>query len=159
MAASKPEQAYRRTVRPRGLLLRPQFEEPPPVRLKEEIALERGHALVHRRELVLVSGAKGRALCGVVGVEGEEGRDFFTGRPREVEVAHVIEEFLVGSTESVSERCSVQEGQMYVMFQAPTAKIVPSSSESPMRSVRMNGYARAEGQLTGNEWDVGDPAS
>ena len=77
MAASKPEQAYRRTVRPRGLLVRPLHEKRPSCRLEEEVPLERGHALVHRGELVFVSSLERRALRGIVGVQGEEGRDLF----------------------------------------------------------------------------------
>ena len=63
--------------------------------LEEEITLERGHALVHRRELVRIARAERRALCGVVRVEREEGHHLLDGCPREVEVEHVVEEFII----------------------------------------------------------------
>ena len=86
-----------RTIGPRGLLARPQGEERPPLRLEAEVALERGHAFVHRRELVLVARAEGRSLCGIVGVECEEGGNFLAGRPREVQIAQIAEELIVSA--------------------------------------------------------------
>ena len=96
-----------RTVRPRRLLARPQREERPTLRLEEEVALERGHTLVHRRELVRIARAERRALCGVVRVEREEGHHLLDGCPREVEVAHVVEEFIIRAAvaKRVSDEC------------------------------------------------------
>ena len=113
--------------------------------LEEEVALERGNALVHRRELVLLARAEGRALRRVIGVEREQRPDFRAGRPREVKVAHVVEELLIGSAaaeESEHQWCdsNASEGPIkrtaYVMFHAPEANIVPSSSESPVTNVK-----------------------
>ena len=88
-----------RTVRPRGLLVRPEREERPPLCVEEEVALERSDALEHRRELVRVARAERRALCGVIRVEGEEGRDFLARRAGKVQVAQVVEEFSIGAVE------------------------------------------------------------
>ena len=136
-----------RTERPRRLLIRPQREEGPPGRLEEEVALERGHALVHRRTYVIVPCAEGRALCGVVGIEREEGLDFVARRPREEVLAHVLEELVVcavcwmgggvsGSGETMQGFEKGRGGGAYVMFQAPPATTVASSNEPPAWSVR-----------------------
>ena len=87
----------RPTVGPRRLLARPQREERPPLRLEAEVALECRNALVHRRELVRVARAEGRALRGVARVEREEGRDLFAGRSGEEVIAQVLEEVVVGA--------------------------------------------------------------
>ena len=111
--------------------------------LEEKVALECRHTLVHWGELVLLARPEGRALRGVVRIELEEWCDFRAGRSGEIEVAHVVKEFVVcAGVANASEHqwYDSYEGLMkrttYVMFQAPEAKIVPSSSESPMQSVR-----------------------
>ena len=67
------------------------------MRLEEKVSLEGGHALVHRRELVVFSRAERRALRRVVGVEREERRDFLARRSGEVKIAHIVGELLVGT--------------------------------------------------------------
>ncbi len=87
----------RRTERPGVLLGRALAQEEPPWSLKYHISLERGHALVHRRKLVVVSGAKRRALRGVIGVQLEKREEGHLRRAGEIELLHIGAELFLSS--------------------------------------------------------------
>ena len=87
--------------------------------------------------MVLIPSSERRALCGIVRVQGEEARYLVVGRTREEVVAQVVVELVVGAVTGAEFRVRdrlyvcIEAGRAYLMFQAPEARNVPSSSELP----------------------------
>ena len=94
---------------------RPRAREEPPGRDEEDVALERGHALELRRELVVGARAERRARGGVGGVELEQARELRARGAREPVERDVREEGGVGPVrafvQTMEERVSLADGE------------------------------------------------